>query len=35
MLGNVASDVKNAIYEIIKIMRKMIINASFSGIRKS
>src|SRR5437870_287786 len=31
MLGNVASDVRNAIYEIIKITRRIIINASFSG----
>ena len=34
MLGNVAGDVRNAIYEIIKITRRIIINASFSGIRK-
>src|SRR5438067_6307640 len=34
MLGNVASDVRNAIYEIIKITRRIIINASFSGTRK-
>jgi len=34
MLGNVASDLRNAIYEIIKITRKIILNASFSGIRK-
>ena len=35
MLGNVASDLRNAIYEIIKITRRIILNASFSGIRKS
>ena len=34
MLGNVASDLRNAIYEIIKITRKIILNASFSGLRK-
>jgi len=34
MLGNVASDLRNAIYEIIKITRKIILNASFSGMRK-
>jgi urease accessory protein len=34
MLGNVASDVRNAIYEIIKITRRIILNASFSGTRK-
>jgi len=34
MLGNVASDLRNAIYEIIKITRRIILNASFSGTRK-
>ena len=34
MLGNVASDLRNAIYEIIKITRRTVLNASFSGIRK-
>ncbi|MGB6673984.1 MAG: urease accessory protein UreD [Candidatus Nitrosopolaris sp.] len=34
MLGNVASDIRNAIYEIIRITRKIILNASFSGMRK-
>ncbi len=34
MLGNVASDLRNAIYEIIKITRRKILNASFSGMRK-
>jgi len=33
MLGNVASDLRNAIYEIIKITRRIILNASFSGMR--
>jgi urease accessory protein len=35
MLGSVASELRNAIYEIIKISRKIILNATFSGIRKS
>ncbi len=34
MLGNFASDLRFAIYEILKIVRKLILNASFSGIRK-
>jgi urease accessory protein len=34
MLGSFASDIRNAIYEIIKIIRKIILNVSFSGIRK-
>lgn len=34
MLGSVASDIRNAIYEIIKIVRKIILNVSFGGIRK-
>ncbi|MFZ0514096.1 MAG: urease accessory protein UreD [Candidatus Nitrosopolaris sp.] len=34
MLGNVASDLRNAIYEIIKITRRIILNTSFSGMRK-
>jgi urease accessory protein len=34
MLGNVVSDIRNAIYEIIKITRRLILNVSFSGIRK-
>ena len=34
MLGNVANDLRNAIYEIIKITRRIILNASFSGMRK-
>jgi urease accessory protein len=34
ILGNLASDIRSAIYEIIKITRRKILNASFSGIRK-
>ena len=34
MLGNVAADLRTAIYEVIKIIRKMILNASFTGVRK-
>jgi urease accessory protein len=34
MLGNVVNDLRNMIYEVIRIARKIIINASFSGIRK-
>ena len=34
MLGNIASDIRNTIYEIVRITRRMILNASFSGIRK-
>jgi urease accessory protein len=34
LLGSVASDLRNAMYEVIRIMRKIILNASFSGIRK-
>jgi urease accessory protein len=34
MLGSVASDLRNAIYEIIKITRRIILNASFGGMRK-
>jgi urease accessory protein len=34
MLGNVASDIRNAIFEIIKIARRLILNVSFSGTRK-
>jgi urease accessory protein len=34
MLGNVAWDIRNAIYEIITITRRVILNAPFSGIRK-
>lgn len=34
LLGSTASDVRNAIYEIIRITRKIILDAPFSGIRK-
>jgi len=34
MLGNFASDLRFAIYEILKIARRIILNASFSGMRK-
>ena len=35
ILGNTASEVRNAIYEILKITRKKILGATFSGIRKA
>jgi urease accessory protein len=34
LLGPLATDVKNVIYEVVRIARKMILNVSFSGIRK-
>jgi urease accessory protein len=34
MLGSVAADIRTAIYEVIKIIRKIILNASFTGVRK-
>ena len=34
ILGNVAGDIRDAIYEVIKIVRGVILNAPFSGIRK-
>jgi urease accessory protein len=34
LLGPLATDVKNVIYEVVIIARKMILNVSFSGIRK-
>jgi urease accessory protein len=34
ILGKLAQDIKVAMYEIIRITRKTILNASFSGIRK-
>jgi urease accessory protein len=34
MLGSVAADLRTAIYEVIKIIRKIILNASFTGVRK-
>ena len=34
MLGNTASDLRYAIYEVVKVVRRVILNAPFSGIRK-
>lgn len=34
MLGTIASDLRSAIFEAIRITRKTVLNASFSGIRK-
>jgi urease accessory protein len=34
MLGEGAQDIRTAMYDIIKIIRRVILNASFSGIRK-
>ncbi len=34
MLGNTASELRNVIYEIIRVVRKIILDAPFSGIRK-
>jgi urease accessory protein len=34
ILGNVAGDIRDAIYEVIKIVRGVILDAPFSGIRK-
>jgi hypothetical protein len=34
MLGSMAGDLRTAIYEVIKITRKIILDASFSGVRK-
>ena len=34
MLGNTASDVRSVIYEVIRIVRRIILDAPFSGIRK-
>ena len=34
MLGNTASDLRYAIYEVLRIIRKIILDAPFSGIRK-
>ena len=34
MLGNTASDLRYAIYEVVRIIRKIILDAPFSGIRK-
>jgi urease accessory protein len=35
ILGNTATDVKDLIFEVVKIARNQIIDASFSGIRKA
>jgi urease accessory protein UreH len=35
ILGKTAGDVKNLIFEVVKIARNQIIGASFSGIRKA
>lgn len=35
ILGNVANDIRDVFYEIIKIIRKIVLNASFNGIRKA
>jgi len=34
LLGSFASDVRNAIYEVVRISRRVILNATFSGVRK-
>jgi urease accessory protein len=34
MLGSLATDIRNATFEVLKIVRKIILNASFSGLRK-
>jgi urease accessory protein len=34
MLGSLATDIRNATFEVLKIVRKNILNASFSGLRK-
>jgi urease accessory protein len=34
LLGNIADDLKSVIYEVVNIVRKTIIGATFSGIRK-
>jgi hypothetical protein len=34
MLGNSASELRNVIYEIIRVVRKIVLDAPFSGIRK-
>jgi urease accessory protein len=35
ILGNIANDIKDVYFEIIKIIRKQILHAPFSGIRKA
>ena len=34
ILGNTASELRNVIYEIIRVVRKIVLDAPFSGIRK-
>jgi urease accessory protein len=34
LLSAFATDVRNVIYEVVRICRKVILNVSFSGIRK-
>lgn len=34
MLGNASGEIRTAIYELLKIVRRVVLNASFSGIRK-
>ncbi|HXV51179.1 MAG TPA: urease accessory protein UreD [Nitrosopumilaceae archaeon] len=35
IVGNSASDIKDAVYEVVKMTRKKILNAPFTGIRKN
>jgi urease accessory protein len=35
MLGNTASDLRYAVYEAVRVVRRIILNAPFSGIRKA
>jgi hypothetical protein len=34
MLGYLAGDIRNATFEVLKIVRKHVLNANFSGLRK-
>ena len=34
MLANTATDVRSVIYEVVRIVRRIILDAPFSGIRK-
>jgi urease accessory protein len=34
ILGNSSGDIRTAIYEVLRIVRRLILDASFSGIRK-
>jgi urease accessory protein len=34
MLGHLAGDIRNATFEVLKIVRKHVLNANFSGLRK-